>query len=73
MRKKYLAGNYGYGHAKQELFELMKERYSKEREVFNFYMSNPEELEKKLEVGETKARDIARGVINRVRKKLGFG
>jgi len=73
MRKKYVAGNYGYGHAKQELFELMKERYSKEREVFNFYMSNPEELEKKLEVGETKARDIARGVINRVRKKLGFG
>jgi tryptophanyl-tRNA synthetase len=72
MRKKYLAGNYGYGHAKQELFELMKAKYSKEREVFNYYMSNPEELEKKLEVGEAKARDIALGVINRVRKKLGF-
>lgn len=72
MRKKYLAGNYGYGHAKQELFELIKEKYSKEREVFNYYMSNPEELEKKLEVGEAKARDIALGVIDRVRKKLGF-
>ena len=50
----------------------MKEKYAKEREVFSYYMSNPEELEKKLEVGEAKARDIALEVINRVRRKLGF-
>ncbi len=72
MRKKYLGGNFGYGHAKQELFDLIKQKYAKEREVFNYYMSNPEELEKKLEVGEEKARVIALDVINRVRKKLGF-
>jgi tryptophanyl-tRNA synthetase len=72
LKKKYLAGNYGYGHAKQELFELITQKYSKERAAFNHYMSNPEELEKKLEVGEDKARDIAIEVLNRVRKKLGF-
>lgn len=72
LRGKYLAGNYGYGHAKQELFELITQKYSKEREAFNYYMSNPEELEKKLEVGEDKARHIAIEVLNRVRKKLGF-
>jgi tryptophanyl-tRNA synthetase len=72
MRRKYMAGNYGYGHAKQELFDLIAQKYSKEREVFNYYMSNPEELEKKLEVGESKARKIALDVLNRVRKKLGF-
>lgn len=72
MRKKYEAGNYGYGHAKQELFELIVERYSKERELYNFFMSNPDALNKKLEEGEAKAREIARTKLAEVRSKLGF-
>ena len=72
MRRKYLAGNYGYGHAKQELYELIIRRYAKEREAFNFYMSNVGELDKKLEQGEAKARQIAHKVLDRARKKLGF-
>jgi tryptophanyl-tRNA synthetase len=72
MRKKYLGGNYGYGHAKQELHEVILNKFSKEREAFNFYMSNPEELEKKLILGEDKARTIAHTKIGEVRKKLGF-
>jgi tryptophanyl-tRNA synthetase len=72
LRNKYLAGNFGYGHAKQELYELIIRKYKKEREAFNFYMSNTQELEKKLEQGEAKARVIALEVLNRVRKKLGF-
>lgn len=72
MRKKYAAGDYGYGHAKQELYELILQKFSKEREVFNFYMSHGEALEKKLMQGEDKARIIAREVLGRVRKKLGF-
>ena len=72
IRKKYLGGNYGYGHAKQELFELIVQKFSKEREAFNYYMSNLPELEKKLEIGEAKARVIANEVLARARKKLGF-
>jgi tryptophanyl-tRNA synthetase len=72
MQKKYRGGNYGYGHAKQELYELIIHKFKKEREAFSYYMSNPNELEKKLEVGEAKARNIAHEVLNRVRKKLGF-
>ncbi|MFZ6013792.1 MAG: tryptophan--tRNA ligase [Bacteroidota bacterium] len=72
LRAKYLAGNYGYGHAKQELYELIVQKYAREREAFNYYMSNPTELDKKLEQGEAKARLIAREVLGRVRKKLGF-
>ncbi len=72
LRSKYLAGNFGYGHAKQELFELILQKFSKERELFNFFMSNPEELEKKLAQGEEKAKMIAREVLARVRKKLGY-
>lgn len=72
LRKKYLGGNFGYGHAKQELFELILEKYKEERIAFNFYMDNPEELENKLVKGEAKARVVATEVLNRVRKKLGY-
>ncbi len=72
MRAKYLAGNYGYGHAKQELFELIISKYKQEREAYNFYMSNLSELDKRLEQGEAKARVVAHAVLDRVRKKLGF-
>ena len=72
IRQKYLAGNFGYGHAKQELYELILGKFSKERETFAHYMSNPRELDKKLEQGEAKAREVAFKVLDRVRKKLGF-
>jgi len=72
LRKKYLAGNYGYGHAKQELYEFIIQKFSKEREAFNFYFSNPGELDKKLKQGEDKARVIASTTLIRVRGKLGF-
>jgi tryptophanyl-tRNA synthetase len=72
LRKKYLGGNYGYGHAKQELYELIVEKFRPQREAFTYLMNNPQELEKKLEQGEEKARVIAHDVLDRVRKKLGF-
>jgi tryptophanyl-tRNA synthetase len=72
MRQKYVAGNYGYGHAKQELYELIVSKYKNEREAFNFYMSNPDELERKLEQGEARARIVAHKVLDRARKKLGY-
>ena len=72
MHSKYLAGNYGYGDAKQELFELILSRFQNEREAFNYYISNQEELEKRLQEGEEKARVVIREVLLRVREKLKF-
>ncbi|MFM7429259.1 MAG: tryptophan--tRNA ligase [Flammeovirgaceae bacterium] len=72
LKKKYLAGNFGYGHAKQELFDLIIANYAKEREAFNFYMNNLPELEKKLKNSEGKAKVIANKVLTKVREKLGF-
>jgi len=72
MRQNYLGGNYGYGHAKQAFYELILKTFAKEREVFNHYMSHPDELEAKLVVGEQKARDIAHRTLDRVRRKLGY-
>lgn len=72
MRQNYLGGNYGYGYAKQELFELIIDNYKQEREAFNNYMTNPELLEEKLIAGEVKARAIGRKVLNRVKQKLDY-
>lgn len=72
IKSKYENGNFGYGQAKQELFELVVSQFAEQRKAFDFYMSNPEELEKKLLLGEERARVIAQDVIARVRKKLGF-
>ena len=38
MRKNYTGGNYGYGHAKQALYELIISKFEKERTLFNHYM-----------------------------------
>jgi tryptophanyl-tRNA synthetase len=72
MRAKYQGGNYGYGHAKKEFFELILTKYAEERKAFDFYMSNPKEIEEKLAAGEEKARQVGEKLLNQVRKKLGF-
>jgi tryptophanyl-tRNA synthetase len=71
IREKYLAGNFGYGHAKQALLELILEKYKSEREAYNQYMKG-DHLEKVLSGCEEKATVIATEVINKVRKKVGF-
>ena len=70
--EKYAAGNYGYGHAKQELFELICETYSLEREKFNQLMENKAIIDEELEKGAVKARVIAKEVLARVRKNIGY-
>jgi len=73
LRQRYLAGGYGYGHAKKDLYELIITRFANERELFNYYLhENPEALETELRNGEEKARAIASQTIQRVREVLGF-
>ena len=72
MRQNYLGGNYGYGHAKQALFELVMIKFAKERELFIEYMDDNEMLEAKLQAGEEKARNIGLDVLDRVKTKLGY-
>ena len=72
MRENYAGGNYGYGHAKQELFELICEKFSKEREQYNYYMENLNELDEQLKIGADKARVVATDVLKRVREKMGY-
>ena len=72
LREKYLAGNFGYGHAKTELLNLILETYAKEREIFAYYMDNLPKLEKKLQEGAEKTKKVAQETLQRVRKSLGM-
>jgi tryptophanyl-tRNA synthetase len=70
MRQNYLAGGYGYGHAKQALFEVLRDKYQEERRIFNEYMNDLDRLESILKVGEQKAEVIAQATIKRVREVI---
>ena len=71
LKQKYLAGNFGYGQAKNELLQLILTRFSKERELFAYYMNNLPELEEKLQEGAVKTKEIATATLKRVRESLG--
>ncbi|MFT3794577.1 tryptophan--tRNA ligase [Flavobacterium sp.] len=64
--------DFGWGHAKQELFELICEKFKTEREKYNHYIDNPQEVEQALMLGAAKAAKVADGVLSRVREKLGY-
>ena len=72
LANKYRAGNFGYGHAKQELFDLICSKFSTEREKFTFLMSNTDIIEKELISGAVKAKVIANSVLCRVRENIGY-
>jgi tryptophanyl-tRNA synthetase len=72
MRTKYLAGGYGYGHAKLALLELILSKFENHRKIYDDYMENPSKIDAALKVGAHKASIIANGVLQRVRGKLGY-
>jgi tryptophanyl-tRNA synthetase len=72
MKANYEGGNYGYGHAKQALFELIINRFAESREKYTYYMNNLNEIDVALEKGATKAKLVADSVLKRVRNKVGY-
>ena len=58
IRKKYLAGNYGYWHAKLELFDLILQYFKEAREKFEKFEKDFSLIEKKLEEWNKIANEI---------------
>jgi len=69
---KYRAGGFGYGHAKQALFELIIDKFAEPRRKYAHFIENPNEILKALEIGEQKAQLTANSVIFRVRERLNY-
>lgn len=72
MRANYEGGNYGYGHAKQALYELIVEKFATIRERYNHFMENKNEIDDALSIGAEKAKIVANDVLQRVRAKIGY-
>ena len=72
LEKKYLSGGFGYGHAKQELFEVICNKFKKERDSFEHLMNNTNLIENELMMGAEKASEIANNVLTRVRSNIGY-
>jgi tryptophanyl-tRNA synthetase len=72
MRQNYLKGNYGYGHAKTELFELILSKFSEQRKLYSTLMENTGLLEKELAIGEKKASAMANAKLSQLRALLGY-
>jgi len=72
MKANYENGGYGYGQAKQALFELITENFAQPRERYTYYMNHLDEVDSALAIGAEKAKRVAEEVLKRVRHKLGY-
>lgn len=72
MRGLYEKGGYGYGHAKQALYELILDKFESERTLFKHLIENRNEIDEALSIGAAKAKKIAQTVLQRVRDKAGY-
>jgi len=72
LRNLYLGGNFGFGTAKQMLFDKILSLFAVEREVFNHYFEHPELVDAELKKGAEKAKKVAQPILTKVRKCLGL-
>ena len=72
MAANYRGGNYGFGHAKTALYELILEKFAQPREKFAYYMDHLSQVDEILREGAEKASQVAKQTLQRVREKLGY-
>lgn len=72
MAANYRGGNYGFGHAKTALYELILEKFAQPREKFAYYMDHLSQVDEILRKGAEKASQVAKQTLQRVREKLGY-
>lgn len=71
MREKLARGGFGWGHAKEQLFQAIEREIGPKRERFLALRSNEKELWGILESGRDRAQKIATQTMARVRSRVG--
>lgn len=72
MRKNYLSGGYGYGHAKKALLEAVLEYFKPYRQKRDELKNNMDYVAKLLKEGSMKAREYAINKMKQVKKAVGL-
>ena len=68
---RYRAGGMGWGHAKQELQNVLEEHLGAAREKYFYLLDHTEEIDKILAYGKEKARVKSKAMMEKVRSLLG--
>ncbi|MBB6430901.1 tryptophan--tRNA ligase [Algisphaera agarilytica] len=68
----YRAGNFGYGHAKQALFELLLDHFGDARERREKLMQDPGYVEQVLRSGAEQANEVLSKVLEKARTAVGL-
>lgn len=68
----YARPDFGYGHAKQALFEKMDARFAPYRERYEELLEKPDYLEDVLQAGARRVRPVVEDVMERVRDAVGM-
>jgi tryptophanyl-tRNA synthetase len=72
MKQKLAAGGYGWGHAKEDLFQAIETEIGPKREAYLSIRADEERLDSILHSGADEARQIAHATIQRVRNAVGI-
>ncbi|MDD2907152.1 MAG: tryptophan--tRNA ligase [Candidatus Gracilibacteria bacterium] len=69
---KYRAGNYGYGHAKLELLEILLDYFKDARIKYNYYLDNYDEVLSKINPGNIRVNEMANLKYREMMKIIGL-
>lgn len=69
---RYRGGNFGYGHAKQAVFEKLDSLLEEPRERYQELKNRPDDVSDILREGAKKAREVARQTLERTRINCGL-
>ncbi|VWL85135.1 tryptophan--tRNA ligase [Oceanivirga miroungae] len=72
MKNKFLAGNYGYGHAKKELLESILEYFKDARYKREKLLNNMDYVNEILDQGKKRAQELAYNKMKEVRETIGI-
>ena len=72
MRSAYLAGGYGFGHAKLALLDVLEETFYPMQERYDALMKEPEIITQALDAGAKKAKELLNKKMASVRKAVGL-
>ncbi len=72
LKNKFISGNYGYGHAKTELFEKILDHFKEARAKREELLNNMDYVYSVLKDGSNKAREIASKKVSLARDAVGL-
>ena len=72
MKADFRAGGIGYGEFKQRLFEAIRDHFAPLRERREELLRDPTTVDRVLREGADRARDVAAGTFDRVRRAVGL-